>query len=54
MDVPTRVALEALYSILLSAIVQLAKVLGKDCPIQTRKERREARRQTHETVLPYQ
>lgn len=52
MDTSTRLALEALYSILLSAIVQLAKVLGKECPVVTRKERREARRQTHETVLP--
>ncbi len=50
MDAPTRLALEALYSVLLSAIVQLAKVLGKECPVLTRKERR-ASRQTHETVL---
>jgi hypothetical protein len=43
MDVPTRIALEALYSILLSAVVQLARVLGKDCPVQTREGRRQAR-----------
>ncbi len=47
MDTATRLALEALYSVLLSAVVQLAKVLGKECPIQTRKERRQMR----ETVL---
>lgn len=32
MDPATRIALEALYSILLSAVVQLARVLGKECP----------------------
>lgn len=37
MDAPTRTALEALYAILLSAVVQLAKVLGKPCPVQTRR-----------------
>jgi len=40
MDATTRAALEALYSILLSAVVQLARVLGKPCPVQTRAERR--------------
>mgnify|MGYP003378264547 CR=1 FL=1 len=48
LDPTTRLALEALYSVLLSAVVQLARVLGKECPVQTRKERRQAR----ETVLP--
>lgn len=40
MDPATRIALEALYSVLLSAVVQLARVLGKECPVQTRQERR--------------
>lgn len=35
-----RAALESLYRILLSAIVVLADVLEKPCPIVTRKERR--------------
>lgn len=39
MDTTTRAALEALYSILLSAVVQLARVLGKPCPVVTRAER---------------
>lgn len=43
MDAPTRMALEALYSVLLSAVVQLARVLGKPCPVQTREERRQQR-----------
>lgn len=43
MDTPTRMALEALYSILLSAVVQLARVLGKPCPVVTRNERRQSR-----------
>lgn len=43
MDPATRVALEALYSILLSAVVQLARALGKPCPIATREERRQNR-----------
>lgn len=43
LDPATRVALEALYSVLLSAVVQLARVLGKDCPVQTRADRRQAR-----------
>lgn len=43
MDAPTRLALEALYSVLLSAVVQLARVLGKPCPVVTRSERRQAR-----------
>lgn len=43
MDTSTRVALETLYSVLLSAVVQLARVLGKPCPVQTREERRQTR-----------
>lgn len=34
------VDLEALYSVLLSTVVQLARVLGKPCPVVTRQERR--------------
>lgn len=40
MDPKLQIALEALYSILLSAVVQLAKALNKPCPIETRAERR--------------
>ncbi len=47
MDVSTRTALELLYSVLLSAVVQLARVLGKPCPVETRKERR----QPHEIMV---
>lgn len=43
LDPVTRIALEGLYSVLLSAIVQLAQVLGKECPVQTRAERRQQR-----------
>lgn len=43
MDPTTRAALEMLYSVLLSAVVQLARVLGKPCPVQTRDERRQQR-----------
>ena len=43
MDPATRIALEALYSILLSAVVQLARALGKPCPVVTREERRQNR-----------
>jgi predicted transcriptional regulator len=43
LDPTTRFALEALYSVLLSAVVQLARVLDKDCPVQTRAERRQMR-----------
>jgi len=32
-----------LYRILLSAVVQLAAVLGKECPVETRAARRQAR-----------
>ncbi len=47
MDPATRITLEALYSILLSAVVQLARVLGKPCPVQTREERRQVRELSH-------
>lgn len=43
LDPATRLALEGLYSVLLSAVVQLARVLGKPCPVQTRAERRQTR-----------
>ena len=43
MDATNRAALEALYAILLSAVVQLARVLGKPCPVVTRAERRSDR-----------
>lgn len=43
LDPPTRLALEALYRVLLAAVVQLARVLGKSCPVQTRAERRSER-----------
>lgn len=43
MDATTRIALEALYRVLLSAVVQLAAVLGKECPVVTRAERRQQR-----------
>ena len=44
MDATTKTALELLYSILLSAVVQLARVLEKPCPVVTRAERRSERR----------
>jgi hypothetical protein len=43
-DAATKATLELLYSILLSAVVQLAAVLGKECPVETRAERRQARK----------
>ena len=42
-DATTKATLEMLYRILLSAVVQLAAVLGKECPVQTRAERRQNR-----------
>jgi len=36
----TRVMLEVVYRILLSAVVELARALDKPCPVVTRKERR--------------
>lgn len=44
MDATTRTALELLYSILLSAVVQLARVLDKPCPVVTREDRRQIRK----------
>lgn len=43
LDPATRIALEGLYSVLLSAITLLARVLGKPCPVVTRQERRSER-----------
>lgn len=43
MDPATRAALEGLYAALLSAVVLLARALGKPCPVVTREERRQAR-----------
>jgi hypothetical protein len=40
MDAPTRAALEAVYAALLSAVVLVARALGKPCPVVTREERR--------------
>lgn len=42
-DAATRATLEMLYRVLLSAVVQLAAALGKECPVQTRAERRQTR-----------
>jgi hypothetical protein len=39
----TKLALELLYRTLLSAVVQLAVVLGKECPVITRTKRRQMR-----------
>lgn len=43
MDATTRTVLEALYTILLSAVVQLARALDKPCPVVTRADRRSER-----------
>lgn len=43
MDNSTRIALEALYRVLLATVVQLAKALGKPCPVVTRADRRSDR-----------
>lgn len=43
MDPATRAALEGLYAALLSAVVLLARALGKPCPVLTREERRRER-----------
>jgi len=43
MDPATRAALEGLYAALLSAVVLLARALGKPCPVVTREERRQVR-----------
>jgi hypothetical protein len=47
-DAATRATLELLYRTLLSAVVVLARVLDKPCPVQKRTERR----QNGETVIP--
>jgi hypothetical protein len=39
----TKEELEQLYSLLLSTIVVLARLLGKPCPVVTRAERRSDR-----------
>lgn len=44
----TKAELEQLYSLLLSTVVILARLLGKECPVQTRA----ARRQNRNSVLP--
>jgi len=43
-DAATKAALEMLYSVLLSAVVQLARVLEKPCPVMTREDRLQQRR----------
>lgn len=43
LDPATRIALEALYSVLLSTIVLVAKLLEKECPVATRENRRQNR-----------
>lgn len=40
LDNMSKQELEQLYSLLVSTIVLLARVLGKPCPVQTRAERR--------------
>ena len=47
-DAATRASLEMLYRILLSAVVQLAAVLGKECPVETRATRRQQRQKSVE------
>lgn len=42
-DAATKATLELLYRTLLSAVVVLARVLDKPCPVQTRTERRQSR-----------
>lgn len=44
-DVANRADLEQLYIQLLSLVVLLARVLGKPCPIVTRDERRQMRKE---------
>jgi hypothetical protein len=39
----SKAELEQLYSLLISTIVLLARVLGKPCPVATRQERRSDR-----------
>ena len=40
LDPAVRLMLEGVYRILLSAVVELARTLGKPCPVATRAERR--------------
>jgi len=42
-DATTKATLELLYRTLLSAVVVLARVLDKPCPVETRAARRQAR-----------
>lgn len=42
-DAATKATLEVLYRVLLLAVVQLAAVLGKECPVETRATRRHNR-----------
>lgn len=42
-DAATRATFELLYSVLLQAVVVLARILDKPCPVQTRAERRQQR-----------
>lgn len=43
LDSMTRAELEVLYRCLLSTLVQVCRLLGKPCPVQTRAERRQSR-----------
>lgn len=43
----SRAELESLYAQAISFVVLLARLLGKPCPIQTRAERRDARKVTN-------
>lgn len=51
MDATTRAALEALYRVLLSTVVLLARALDKPCPVVTRAERRHGALQGGEGML---
>ena len=46
-DAATKATFELLYSVLLQAVVVLARILDKPCPVQTRAERR----QNHKSVI---
>lgn len=45
LDPITRAAMEQAYCTMLSAIVDLARALGKPCPVKSRDERRQEREQ---------
>lgn len=47
----SKAELEQLYRNLLSSVVVLARVLGKECPVETRKERRERSVQQREVMV---